>query len=388
MNRKQILILLVLVAIIGGIGFYMHKRSQSEWAESAAPGSSKVLEFPINDVAQIEIRTAAGDLHLTKNNDIWVVKERGDYPADFQRVSSLVRQLWEMRPVQQMKIGPSQFSRLDLIEPGQGDKAAAAGSVIELKSKEGKSLAKLIAGKQNFRKNETGASQFGPMPAGRYVLSPQSGKVALVNAFLQIDSEPRSWLKRDFVKIDSPATITMSGQTPARHWALTRGDKQGDWKLADAPGNQELDKTTVNSFQSLLASLNFIDVLPADAKPAQYGLDKPDLITVQDFDRFTFTLKIGRSTTEAYPVQVSVAADPVKQRTPKPDEKAEDKAKLDQEFQDHLKQLEEKAATEKQYEKRIYLVPKSTLDPFFKDRAELLAKKPSPLPTPAAGKKR
>jgi hypothetical protein len=195
-------------------------------------------------------------------------------------------------------------------------------------------------------------------------------------------------LKHDFVKIDSPATITMSGQTPARHWALTRGDKQGDWKLADAPGNQELDKTTVNSFQSLLASLNFIDVLPADAKPAQYGLDKPDLITVQDFDRFTFTLKIGRSTTEAYPVQVSVAADPVKQRTPKPDEKAEDKAKLDQEFQDHLKQLEEKAATEKQYEKRIYLVPKSTLDPFFKDRAELLAKKPSPSPTAAAGKKR
>jgi hypothetical protein len=45
-------------------------------------------------------------------------------------------------------------------------------------------------------------------------------------------------------------------------------------------------------------------------------------------------------------------------------------------------------ATEKQYEKRTYLVPKSTLDPFFKDRAELLAKKPSPSPTPASGKKR
>jgi hypothetical protein len=130
------------------------------------------------------------------------------------------------------------------------------------------------------------------------------------------------------------------------------------------------------------------NVLPADAKPADHGLDKPDLITVQDFNRSTYTLKIGRSTTEAYPVQVSVAADPVKERTPKSDEKAEEKAKLDQEFKDHLNQLEEKAATEKQYEKRPYLVPKSTLDPFFKDRAELLAKKPSPSPTPASGKKR
>ena len=180
----------------------------------------------------------------------------------------------------------------------------------------------------------------------------------------------------------------MSGQTPARHWALMRADKQSDWKLANAQGNQELEKTTVNSFANLLGSLSFIDVLPAHAKPADQGLDKPDLITVQDFDRFTYTLKIGQSPTEAYPVQVSVAADPVKERTPKSDEKAEEKAKLDQEFKDHLKQLEEKAATEKQYEKRTYLVPKSTLDPFFKDRAELLAKKPSPSPTPAPGKKR
>lgn len=385
MNRKQILSLLVLVAIIGGVGFYLQKRSQSEWTESAAPAGAKVLEFPINDVAQIEIRTTTGDLHLAKKNDIWVVGERGNYPADFARVSGLVKQLWELRPVQQMKIGPSQFSRLQLIEPGQG---ANAGSVIELKDNEGKSLAKLIAGKQNFRKDDGGMSQFGPMPAGRYVLSPPSGKVALVKAFLQTDSEPRSWLKHDFVKIDSPATIMMSGQTPARHWALTRADKQSDWKLAGAQANQELEKTTVGSFANLLASLSFIDVLPADAKPADHGLDKPDLITVQDFDRFTYTLKIGRSTTEAYPVQVSVAADPVKERTPKSDEKAEEKAKLDQEFKDHLKQLEEKAATEKQYEKRTYLVPKSTLDPFFKDRAELLAKKPSPSPTPAPGKKR
>ena len=60
-----------------------------------------------------------------------------------------------------------------------------------------------------------------------------------------------------------------------------RADKQSDWKLANAQGNQELEKTTVNSFANLLGSLSFIDVLPAHAKPADQGLDKPDLITVQ-----------------------------------------------------------------------------------------------------------
>jgi hypothetical protein len=385
MNRKQIVILLVLVAIIGGIGFYFQKRSQSEWAESAAPAGAKVLDFPINDVARIEIRSTSGALHLAKKNEIWVVEERSDYPAAFDRVSSLVRQLWELRPVQQVKVGPSQFSRLELIEPGKGDNA---GSEIDLKDKDGKSLAKLVAGKQTFTKNEGPMERFGNMPSGRYVLSAQSGKVALVNALFETDSQPRSWLKRDFVKVDNPASISVAGQTPGRHWTLARADKQADWKLTEAAPNQELDKNTVNSLTSLLASLSFVDVLPPDAKPAEHGLDKPDLLTVRDFDRFTYALKIGRPTSEAYPVQVSVTADPVKERTQKPDEKAEDKAKLDQEFKDHLKQLEEKAAAEKQLEKRIYLIPKSTLDPFLKDRGDLFAKKPGPSATPPTPRKK
>lgn len=385
MNRKQILILLVLVLIIGGVGIYFQKRSQSEWAEAAVPVDAKVLNFPINDAARIELRATSGNVHLAKKDDIWIVEERGDYPANFGRVSGLVRQLWELHPVQQITVGPSQFSRFELVEPGKGNDA---GTIIELKNKDGKSLAKLIAGKQIFRKGEGAMARFGQMPAGRYVLSAQSGNAALVSAFIETDSQPRSWLKRDFVKIDNPATISVAGQTPGRHWTLTRVDKQADWKLAEAAQNHELDKNSVTSLTSLLASLNFVDVLPPDTKVAEHGLDKPDLLTVQDFDRFTYALKIGRPTNEAYPVQVTIAADPVKERTPKLDEKPEDKVRLDQEFKDHLKQLEEKAATERQYEKRIYLVPKSTLDPFLKDRSDLLAKKPTPLPTQPTQRKK
>jgi len=62
---------------------------------------------------------------------------------------------------------------------------------------------------------------------------------------------------------------------------------------------------------------------------------------------------------------------------------------LDEEFKTHLKQLDEKAASEKECEKRIYLVPKFSLDPFLKDRADLIAKpSASHTPSPTPPKKR
>jgi hypothetical protein len=382
MKGKQIIILLVLVAIIGAIGFVVQKRSQSEWAQSAAPAGAKVLDFPINDVARVVIRGTNGQVNLAKTNDVWVVEEKADYPANFERTSRLLRQLWELHPVQELNVGQSQFSRLELVEPGQSDKP---GTVVELKDKDGKTLGKLIAGKQNVRKSE-GPRQF-PMPVGRYVLAPQTGKVALVSQTIDVNAKPESWLKRDFIKIENPESIALAGQTAPKHWTLARSDTQADWKLADAKKNEKPNKVTVSSFSNVLASPRFNDVLPPDAKLDEHGLDKPEVLTVRTFDRFTYTFKIGKLSSENYPVAVSVTADPLKERTAAPDEKPEEKAKLDEDFKNRLKQLEDKAASEKEYEKRIYLVPKFAFDPLLKDRADLLAK-PTPSPTPSSAQRK
>ena len=396
MKRKQIVILLVLVAIIGTIGFFLQKRSQSEWAQSNA-SAAKILDFPINDVARVVIRGPNGHVNIVKKNGLWVVEEKADYPANFERASKLIRQLWELHPVQELNVGQSQFSRLELVEPGppqdpdrvgMAKQGGKTGTVVELTDKDGKTLAKLVAGKQNMRKGE-GAQQF-PMPMGRYVLAPSrdgGSKVALVSQTIDVDAKPESWLKRDFIKIENPESIAFQGQIVARHWTLTRSDAKADWKLADAKGGEELNKSMASSFASLLASLRFTDVLPPDANPTEHGLDKPEVLTIRTFDRFAYTLKIGKLSGDNYPVAVSVTADPATQRTASPDEKPEDKAKLDEQFKTHLKQLEEKAASEKEFEKRIYLVPKFSVDPFLKDRADLLAK-PTVAPTPPPTRKK
>src|SRR4029453_4366222 len=177
----------------------------------------------------------------------------------------------------------------------------------------------------------------------------------------------------DFIKIEDPESIALQEQRGERHWTLTRSDAKAEWKLADAKGSEELNKPVTNSFASMLAALKFTDVLPPDANPAEHGLDKPEVLSIRTFDRFAYTLKIGKVPGSNYAVTVSVTADPATERTASPDEKPEDKAKLDQEFKTRLKQLEEKAVSEKEFEKRIYLVPKFNVDVLLKHRADLLA---------------
>jgi len=387
MTRKQVAILLVLVAVLGGAGLFLQKTKRGGWTSTSVPATGKVLDFPINDVARVLVRGPKGQVQLAKKNDVWTVEERGDYPANFDQVSALIRRLWELKAVQEVEVGPSQFVRLELVEPEKGDNP---GTLVELKDRDDKSLARIIAGKTNVRKTEGLPGGMGNVPAGRYVLAMPSGKVSLVaESLTEINPRAESWLKRDFIKIEDPESIMLAGQAAPRHWTLTHAKGSTDWKFADAKPNEQIDQQKVSSLPSLISNLNFTDVLPPDSKPQESGLDKPDILTVQTFDRFRYSLKIGKPSDTNYPVSISVTADLVRERTPSQDEKPEDKTRLDQEFQAHLKGLEQKAAAEKEYEKRIYLIVKSSLDPFLKDRGTFLAeKKPKPTASPSPRGKR
>ena len=64
-----------------------------------------------------------------------------------------------------------------------------------------------------------------------------------------------------------------------------------------------------------------------------------------------------------------------KERTAPKDEKPEEKAKLDKEFKESLKKLEDKLAQEQGYAKWIYLVSSWSVDPVLKEHGQLLVEK-------------
>ena len=97
MKGKQLALVLVLLVAVGGVALFLNQRNSASWSETATTSSGKVLDFPLNDVSQVTIKEGDAELNLVKKDDVWKVKERADYPADFDKVGALIRKLWELQ---------------------------------------------------------------------------------------------------------------------------------------------------------------------------------------------------------------------------------------------------------------------------------------------------
>src|SRR6185437_2982803 len=115
MNRKQFLILIVLGLVVGGLGLYFYNKNKESFTQSSFSTGQKVLSnFPLNDISHVRIKTATNEVNLVHSPDGWTVRERWDYPANFSEISDLLRKMWELKPVQNVEAGQSQYGRLEL----------------------------------------------------------------------------------------------------------------------------------------------------------------------------------------------------------------------------------------------------------------------------------
>jgi hypothetical protein len=383
MRRTQLLILILVVLVLGAAAWLLARRDTSSWKSSAGHLPEKVVNLPINEVAQVAIQQPGTQINLKQKGDIWVVSERSDYPANFEMVSSFIRKVWELKPIQEVKVGPSQLGRLSLDKPGEGSEA---GILVDFKDTHGRRLAAILFGKKYMRESSQTFAQGRSFPAGRYLM-PENGshQVLLVSDPLQqVDDKPEQWLDRSFIRIEKPISVAVAGTTPEMNWKLERDPNSQDWKLAQPQPEEQLDANKARQVTGALSSISsFTDVMASDAKPETTGLDKPTVITVTTEEGFTYVLKVGRKTGDSYPITVAVSADLAQTSPSGTNQKPEEKAKLEKDLEAKKENLEKKLAKEKKLEGRIFLVPKFGIEQLEKTRSDLLAPKATPAPSPS-----
>jgi Domain of unknown function (DUF4340) len=379
MNRKQFVFVLIALAIIGGAGLILRNRKQESWTVREARMGDKVMpDFKINDVAALHIKGKDGsNFNVVFTNGLWRVRERNDHEANYHQIRDLLIRLRDAKVVQAETTSRSELGQVDLAEPGKGN---GSGTLIEFMDKQGKVIDSIMVGKRHLRPQEASVPLgLHGLFDGCYILLPKDlGSVLLISDDLASAApEPEFWLSKDFFKIDNIRSISSSSQNAANSWHVSRETTAKAWTLADGkPGSEEtLDADTISQTAEMISFLNFTDVVP-NAVASQTRMENPVVLTVETFENFSYTIKIGdRDQNENYRMIVNLAADIPAERTAGKNETAEEKKSLDEDFQNRMKRLKEKLLKEQSLTRWVYLVASENTNPLIRDRTQILAKK-------------
>lgn len=377
MKGKQLGILVVAAAVLGGLGWYVRNQGAREPEKARLGMGEKLLgNFDVNSVGALRIVAGTNAVNVALSGDKWIVKERGGYPANFATVAEFVRKLGELKVTKPLNIGASRLAALELVAPDKGP-----GVLIELLGSDGKLVKSVLLGKKVMR-DAPENPQFGgggAFPVGRYVMVGSDVKTAAVvnDALGGSEAKPEDWLAKDFFKVEPPLlSVSVVKPESTNSFHLSRTNELSAWELAETKGEEKLDAGKVTPFSTLLGAPAFNDVV-VSPDLAALGLDKPTTATVRTSAGFTYEIKLGKEQGASgdIPLQISVKGELAKERTPGKDEKPEDKEKLDKEFKEKLAKLEEKVKTESEFSKWTFLISKWSIDPLLKNRHELLVDK-------------
>jgi hypothetical protein len=369
MNRKTFLILVALLVVLGGAGLALFWQDLSAWRKADVKIGSKIFDrMPVNDVAQIRLKDGKGEATLALKDGRWAVRERGDYSANVQEIGDLLLKLPDLKVVQTENVGEALLPRLNLLDPGKADKADNAGTLLELSDQSGKVIGSVLLGRKVIKIENSPLPIKQEIPVGRYVLVQGSPTVlVLSDALKNADAKPAQWLAKDFFKAERIKSLTASGE--GAQWKIARSEEYGQWKFADGAG--QLDASAAVGAVNALSALAFSD-LALDVKAANF--DKPRTLVAETFDNLTYAIKLAKKPDSGdYYLSIAVSGEPPRERKPEAGEKAADKERLDKQFAESQKKLDERLKLERSFAAWTYVVAGKALEPLLKDRSQLIA---------------
>jgi hypothetical protein len=377
MKKNHLLLLLALAIVVGLAGTYFKISQSAGWSDSKTD-RTVFQNLAVNEITNIQIRSASGNVTLEKKGDLWGVAERDDYPADFTKIRDLIKSLWALKAGQEMQVGPSQLGRLKVIAPSQA--GTETGIEIDLKGEKEQQIASLIIGKSvNRTEPATGSAA-----TGRFVYNPAvKDRVYLVSeSFFSVDPvSVGPWLDKAFIAPGEVKEIDQTAWPNNSGWKVVRSDPKAEWQLEDLQPGENFDKSFAQSLSTFAPT--FVDVRSPSVSPDETGLKAPFKISLKTFDGFTYDFLLGKEGPDKTRyLRLSVNAELPSRRTTDPNESADDKKKKDEEFDKKETVLKERLGKEKQFEKWIYLVPDWNLEQILKRRDEIVSKA-SPSPSPS-----
>jgi len=307
MKIKTLVILLIVLGVLAGAGaLIIHLQNSS--SSPGEMGAYLIEQLPANEVTSIVIETPADTVSLMKKGNSWVVKERFGYPADFSKISDLVRTLKQVKVGRRFESSEEILERLSLKSPNDTEiPEDVRGTWIRMKDKEEKPVLGILLGKTRMKGKEK------KMPDGQYVMLSKGPEIYLIDTILSsFETGPSSWLAKSPVKVDAKEVKSISCTGPAGksvRYRFERAGKGKDFELIDPSTSQDIKQSSLNRLSNALSSLQIKDVENPSAPSKSIEKETSPLLEYHLFNGLTYRVYPGKTCSGTKPCYLRIGVD-------------------------------------------------------------------------------
>jgi len=215
------------------------------------------LKDRVNDAARVAIKGYDGEVVLERVGDKWGIAGRGQYPANFAAIKTLLVGLAQAELIEYKTDNPDLYFRLGLAGI---DVEGSASREIEVQDEAGDPLAFLIVGDQQ----RLGGGR--ALPA-YYARLPEEPRGLLVQGELRASVEVRDWLEEMVLNIASDRIREIKIWNTYENVHIFRdSEEETDFRLAEIPEGMKLKaQLTLNRMGTILEEFRIDDVVAGDA---------------------------------------------------------------------------------------------------------------------------
>jgi lipopolysaccharide export system protein LptC len=389
MKGKNLLVLVVLAVVLVGIAVLKKNR------EDRLPdvmGKNLLPALQMNDLEKIVVNSQGATVTLAKSDETWVLPEKHNYPANFEKIKSLLLKLADIKIGQVVQIDDKQKAELKMQPPSASTNAAPAssGTVVQFLGKGGAAQGSLLLGEARHRTQPGAPMRYsGGYPDGQYVSNDGGKSVYLIAQTLEdISTDVKAWLDVELLNVPAPdikeiALVSTNGES----LKLSKGKDATKLEVEGLGAKEETDSGKLSTVESALNYLRLDDVADPALDAKQLGMEKPATYKATTSKGEIYTVKIGAvapgSNNRYVKIEVALAETNAPAAPAKEEVKAEDKDKAAaaaptekpvdrQEVEKNVKALNEK------FGKWTYVVASYKTDAMLSGRKDIVKKKEEP----------
>lgn len=306
MNKKTLFILLVVLAVLAGVGRSILMRNSGAPVGTDAMGALLFEALPANEIASIVIERPGDSVMLVRNQTGWMVENRFGYPADFSKITDLVRKMKQTKVGRKFPATEPISKRLSLMPPNHRESAETEkGTRIQMKDKNNAVVVDFLLGKTRKREEKG-------IPDSQFVMAVGGQDIYLVDQiFSSFETAAPQWLKKSPVTVaqDDIQKIACTGPDGAVRYTFERPEKGKDFALVSPPTKRAIKQSALNRLAGALTGLEIEDVADPSSTPESLTKGISPRLDYTLFDGITYHVYPGLTCSPGIPCYLRLQVD-------------------------------------------------------------------------------